>query len=67
VLSKEELAQKRLKRSQELADKLKNGTYSREDTGIQPLRSSWYPPRPKIAKDPEAIKKLYGDDEKPLK
>ena len=24
--------------------------------------SSWYPPRPTITKDPDAVKKLYGTD-----
>ena len=48
----------RLKRSQEIADRVKNGEYV--EPAIDTMES-WFPRRPPIKKDKEAIKKLYKD------
>lgn len=55
-------AEKRKQRNLELLERMKNP----EDrlTDQVPMATRWYPPRKIIEKDPEAIKKIFDQEEK---
>ena len=49
---------RRDKRNKDIVSRLKRG----ESTRTVPPEATWWPPRPIIKKDPEAIKRLYNSD-----
>ena len=49
---------KRKEKNDEILRKLKAG----ESLSLSQVRDSWFPPRPKIKKDTEAMRKLYKGD-----
>ena len=49
----------RKKRNAEIIEKMKRG----ESLKLYDNSASWFPPRPTIPKDPEAIAKLYPKEE----
>lgn len=55
--SKDE-AEKRRKANKSILERFMRG----ETLATVPPDATWYPPRPIIAKDKEAIKKIYGMD-----
>tara|TARA_R110000868_G_scaffold9394_4_gene46925 strand:- start:1980 stop:2162 length:183 start_codon:yes stop_codon:yes gene_type:complete len=57
--TKEQLDMERLERAKEIAEAVKAGEY--QPAAFDKM-ASFFPSRPKIKKDQELIKKLYGDD-----
>lgn len=57
---KQKADRKRRERNAEIADDLRTGDYQGAAFDQQ---ASFFPPRGIIEKDPEAIKRLYGDKE----
>ncbi len=53
----------RKKRNQDLIKRMREG----DSLKTMDSFSSWYPPRPIIKKDPQAVSKLYGPNIAPLK
>jgi hypothetical protein len=54
-----DLEKARLKRAQEIADKVKSGTYIPAPFDAA---ESFFPQRPVIKKDPKELERIYGKD-----
>ncbi len=52
----------RAERNKELCEKVKNNQYIEP---LMPASATWFPPRPIIKKDHEAIRDLYNEDGSP--